>query len=1119
MSEKPFLAAFLAAAHGVHISGAGTKETSYYTSLDNLLDGIGAMLKPKVRCVMQLKSLGAGNPDGGLFTADQFDRKTEAPKNIAAPGRGVLEVKAPGEAVDFTAASVQVAKYWDRYRLVLVTNLRDWLLIGERAGERVALERYTLADTEAAFWSLAAHPLKAQQEQGRAFADFVARGMLQLAPLREPKDLAWLLASYAREAAHRVEKATPTAQKQLDVLRQSLESALGVDFDAKDGQHFFRSTLVQTLFYGVFAAWVLRHQGNASGSFDWRTAAYDLNVPMISALFEQLSQPTKLKALDLTVVLDWAADALNRVDQPTFFKKFEARQSVQYFYEPFLEAFDPALRKQLGVWYTPREIVRYQVERVDHALRTELGIADGLADPQVVVLDPCCGTGAYLVEVLDLISRRLAQQGNAALAGQELKQAAQQRIFGFELLPAPYVVAHLQLGLLLRSLNAPLESHASGGGERVGVFLTNALTGWEPLKAPKTQLLPFPELAAERDAANSVKREQKILVILGNPPYNGYAGVVIGEERELSNAYRKAKTGPQPQGQGLNELYVRFFRMAERQIVEHTGRGIVCYISNSSWLDGLSHTAMRERFLEAFDHIRIDNLHGDKYRTGKLTPHGKPDPSAFSTPQNREGIQVGTAIATLVRRAPPEQAALVEQRDWYGRNKLEDLASAAEALDALAYQPFTPQMALGRTLVGKAASQDYLLWPTLPALFPVSYPGVKTSRDAALVDIDRSSLVSRMTRYFDDAIDSLTLVQEAPVLVSDASRFDSQKTRRELIAKGMATGHVVRYAYRPFDVRWLYWHENTKLLDEKRADYFPQVFPTNHWLLTTGRTRKGIPEPPITTTRLADLNVMDSGLRATPLLVRQVHGSMEGVTSTGDPNLSEQAAGYLKQLKAADDELFFHSLAAMHSAAYREGNAGALRQEWPRIPLPAQLDVLRASAELGREIAVLLDTETPVPGVTSGTPHPCLKSIASVARLDGAPLAASDFALSVGWGSGGKGGVTMPGKGRVENRAASAAEAAGGFGATTHDVYLNANTCWRHVPPDVWNYTLGGYQVLKKWLSYREQSLLGRPLMLDEIKMFTAIARRIAALLSLRERLDANYLAVSSDTMPLEPKS
>ena len=1113
MPDKPFLAAFLAAAHGVHFSGAGTKETSYYTALDNLLDGIGQTLKPRVRCVMQLKSLGAGNPDGGLFTSDQFDRKTEAPKNIAAPARGVVEVKAPGEAVDFTAASAQVAKYWDRYRLVLVTNLRDWLLIGERSGKRVALERYTLADSEPAFWSLAAYAAKAQQEHGQAFADFIARVMLQNAPLGEPKDLAWLLASYAREAAHRVERATPIAQLQLAALKQSLESALGVDFDAKDGEHFFRSTLVQTLFYGVFAAWVLRHQENTIGPFDWKTAAYDLNVPMISALFEQLSQPTKLKALDLTVVLDWAADALNRVDQPTFFKKFEARQSVQYFYEPFLEAFDPLLRKQLGVWYTPREIVRYQVERVDHALRTELGIADGLADPHVVVLDPCCGTGAYLVEVLDLIARRLVAQGNAALAGQELKQAAQQRIFGFELLPAPYVIAHLQLGLQLRNLNAPLPSPTTGGGERVGVFLTNALTGWEPLTAPKTQLLPFPELAAERDAANSVKREQKILVILGNPPYNGYAGVAMGEERDLTNAYRKAKTGPQPQGQGLNELYVRFFRMAERQIVEHTGRGIVCFISNSSWLDGLSHPAMRERFLEAFDHIRIDNLHGDKYRTGKLTPQGDPDPSAFSTAQNREGIRVGTAIATLVRRASPTQETLVQQRDWYGRSKLDDLVVAAGAVGQLLYDGAAPQVSLGRTLVGKAAGADYLAWPTLPELLPTSFPGVITSRDPALVDIDRAKLLARIGRYFDASVDDATLTQEVPTLMADASRFDAKKTRLELSVQGMAAGQLVRYQYRPFDVRWLYWHPHTKLLHEKRPEYLQQVFSGNRWLLTTGRTRKGIAESPIAAVCLADFNVMDSGLRATPLVVRETQGSLDGLASAFYPNVSEHAASYLRRLDATHEDLFFHSLTVMHSATYREANVGGLRQEWPRIPLPTHGDLLRASAELGREIAALLDTETPVLAVTSAAPRAELKMIASVARLDGEPLASIDFALTAGWGSTGQRGVTMPGKGRVETRVASTAEAAGGFGTSTQDVYLNAQACWRHVPTDVWNYTLGGYQVLKKWLSYREQRLLGRPLTLEEVKTFTAIARRITALLLLRDRLDANYLAVSSDTL------
>jgi len=1117
MADPQAFATFLAAVHGVHVSGSGTKETSFYTAIDNLLDGIGDTLKPKVRCVMQLKSLGAGNPDGGLFTADQFDRDIEAPKNPLAPARGVIEVKAPAEAVDFTAASAQVTKYWDRYRLVLVTNLRDWLLIGERDRQRVLLERHTLAPTAEAFWKLAAHPAQVHPQSAATFSDFLARVMLHAAPLSEPKDLAWLLASYAREAAHRIELAPAAAQRQLAVLKQSLEAALGVSFDAKDGAHFFRSTLVQTLFYGVFAAWVLRHQNSAPGRFDWRTAAYDLNVPMISALFEQLSQPTKLKALALTSVLDWAADALNRVDQASFFKKFEARQSVQYFYEPFLEAFDPELRKQLGVWYTPREIVQYQVARVDQALRKELGIADGLADPQVVVLDPCCGTGAYLVEVLDLIEQRFAAQGHAALAGHELKRAMQERIFGFELLPAPYVVAHLQLGLLLQRLNAPLQTHADGSGERVGVYLTNALTGWEPRKEPKTQLLPFPELAAERDAANSIKREQKVLVILGNPPYNGYAGVAIGEERELSDAYRRATTGPQPQGQGLNELYVRFFRMAERQIVEHTGRGIVSFISNSSWLDGLSHPAMRERFLQVFDHIRIDDRQGDKYRTGKLTPAGEPDPSAFSTPQNREGIQVGTAIATLVRRDQATHAAVVAQREWWGRTKLADLAQSSMDLDAPVYHAVVPRSALGWAFGVRATGANYLTWPTLPELLPTSYPGIKTSRDAALVDIDRGALEARMRRYFNPALSDATIAEEMPALMRAASRFDPVATRKELLALGFDSGRILRHAYRPFDVRWLYWHVETKLLDEKRPDYVRRTIDGTFALVSQQKPRRDWSRPQCIAA-IGGLDLMDRGASCFPLQVNDA-GANLGSASNEIPNLSEAAVGYVAELDAAPEDLFFHALAILHSDAYRDANAGALRQDWPRIPLPAKRDVLRASAALGREVAALLDTETPVPGVTSGTLSPALRLIAAPARLDGQPLGVADFALTAGWGHAGQGGVTMPGKGHVHDRAASAEEAAGGLGLATHDIHLNATACWRHVPAPVWNYTLGGYQVLKKWLSYREQPLLGRALSFDEVKAFTSIARRIAALVLLRDRLDTNYAAATTEHTSFRPSS
>ena len=1119
------LADFLIAARHVRDSAGGVDETSYYTALNNLLDEAGALLQPRVRAVMQLRNLGAGNPDGGLFTADQFERNAAAPTDLAAPARGVIEAKPPARAVDDTAASAQIDRYWQRYKLVLVTNLRDWLLIGEREGRRVTLERFTLAATEAEFWALAEHPQAAQTRLGTAFADVLARVLTHAAPLAEPRDLAALLASYAREALHRVDVAGPAAQIQLEALKTSLQDALGAHFTGDQGEHFFRSTLVQTLFYGLFAAWVLRHeQGQgAAARFDWRAAAYDLHVPMMTELFAQLAQPNRLRALQLEPVLDWAADALNRVDAATFFSRFESARSVQYFYEPFLEAFDPALRRELGVWYTPEAIVRYQVARVHHALQTELGLPDGLADPAVVVLDPCCGTGAYLVEVLRQVAEHARAQGRGeALLAHHLKQAACERLFGFELLPAPYVIAHLQIALLLRQLGAPL-----AGAERAGVFLTNALTGWAPPAAPQTHVQHlFPEFDAEREAAEQVKRQRRILVILGNPPYNGYPGVAAEEERELSDAYRRSHHAPQPQGQGLNDLYVRFFRMAERQIAEHSGCGVVCFISNASWLDGLSHSAMRERFLDVFDRIDIDDLHGDKYRTGKLTPAGEPDPSAFSSTHNREGIQVGTAIATLIRRDQPEHpGAQVSLRHWWGRDKLQRLQTASEQAGVpLPYVTQALQVEVGYAIGLQSVHAAYLAWPRLPELFPQSYPGIKTSRDAELVDIDRAALEARLRRYFDSTLSDAAIARELPALMQDSNRFAAAATRAALLPLGYASGRLLRYAYRPFDHRWVYWHAQTKLLDEKRSDLVEQVFEGNLWLFTTGRTRKGIPEPAYLTHLATDLNLQDSGARGIPMLLRDA-STLLGETAPR-PNLSTAARAHLQSLGLQADApasaavLFHHALATLHSPAYRAANAGALRQDWPRLPLPANRALLERSAALGQRVAALLDPDTPVPGVTTGSIDAALLPVAVLRTRHGGALRAEEFALAAEWGRP-QGAIVMPGRGIVDTRCATAEEAACGLleapvaavdaaasvAPAVLDIGLNSGAFWAGLPPAVWDYTLGGYPVLKKWLSYRSAAVLGRGLRLDEIEQFTQTARRIAALLLLAAELDATHAA------------
>jgi len=401
------LETYLTELREIHDSGAATKETSGYGALAKLLDAAGHALKPKVRCLIQLKNSGAGLPDGGLFTPEQLKHTDDqAPLLGLAPARGVIEVKSAAEELSAVADSDQLKRYLSLYGQVLLTNYRDFQLLKRGPGKTAqTLESFHLADSEAAFWAAAAHPRKTADVLGERFSEYLKRVLLHAAPLNNPRDVAFFLASYARDARARVEHAGDLPA--LTAIRAALEQALGMRFEAAKGEHFFRSTLVQTLFYGVFSAWVLWHKEkpHRADAFDWKAAAWTLHVPMIKALFEQVATPTKLGPLGLVEVLDWTAAALNRVDRPAFFEKFLETHAVQYFYEPFLEAFDPELRKELGVWYTPQEIVEYQVARVDAALREELGILNGLADPRVFVLDPCCGTGAYLVEVLRHIYR------------------------------------------------------------------------------------------------------------------------------------------------------------------------------------------------------------------------------------------------------------------------------------------------------------------------------------------------------------------------------------------------------------------------------------------------------------------------------------------------------------------------------------------------------------------------------------------------------------------------------------------------------------------------------------------------------------------------------------------
>jgi hypothetical protein len=1118
---QQILSDYLAEIARIRATRAGTGEISYYGALTGALNAAGERLKPRVFCVPNLRNRGSGFPDMGLFVAARGMPLEDWPE-ARAPERGVVEVDDIPADLSVKSGSAQVRRYLAAYGLVLVTNYRDFVLLGRDArGQPERRESFGFDCADAAAFFTLARGTRRPPGLAARFAEFLERVLLHQAPLARPEDVAFFLASYARDALARVE-----AQASLPAfaeLRNALQEALGLRFEGPKGEHLFRSTLVQTLFYGLFSAWVeVAQEGQAN--FDWRAAGWTLHVPFVDTLFQRIATPQYLKPLGLEEPLSWAAAALNRVDREAFFARFEEADAVRYFYEPFLAAFDPELRTQFGVWYTPREIVRYMVERVDQVLRSELGLADGLADSSVWILDPCCGTGAYLVEVLDRIARTLRAKGEDALVAEDLKQAAMTRVAGFEIMPAPYVIAHWQVGHALRAAGAPLRQE-----ERAAVYLTNALTGWAaPRDGEATGSeqrgirFTYPPLADERDEAARVKQARPILVVLGNPPYNAFAGTSPTEESGLVEPY---KEGLQREWGirkfNLDDLYVRFFRIAERRIAESTGRGIVCFISNHSWLWYPSYVVMRKRLLSEFDRIWVDNLNGSKFETGKVAPNGSPDPSVFSTEANREGIRVGTAVTLLVRRGGGADSHVL-YHDLWGAKKREMLLTNLDAVDFDAtYSEVRPSAANRFVMRHSDVAVDYTSWARLPQLAAQpAIPGLQELRNGVLIDHDRGELARRMRRYFDakETMDSLRADDCGPV--RNMARFDPTKARATLLHREhFSETNLRRYQQRAFEEAWCY-HTNTRpIWNDPRPELAATISVQNPALLSRAYRERPHEGPHmLLTTALPDYHVLRPNCFAITFF-----------QSDQRANLSAAARAWLAALALPDPDSnrdiaalpWHHALAIGYAPAWLAENADGIRQDWPRVPLPDNADLLRASAALGARVAALLDPDTPVPGVCNGSVHPTLATIAAPTKRGGGAMTETDRVLTAGWGHAGKGGAVMPGRGRVVTRdyvpgeAPAQAEAAL-LGARTNDVFLNDDAYWRNIPETVWNFTIGGYQVLKKFLSYREQPLLGRALTTVEVRYVRDVARRLAALRLMAPELDANYRASAAAHRPFD---
>ena len=789
-----------------------TTEETFYPAIRNLL-----------AAVLRVKALPFEVRTG---TSEIRQGSTNRPDFVLADAAlfvGVFgEVKKPNVSIEDIAVSTgrenQIGRYLARTGVVLITNVRSFGLIActpsfERSPNMPVPpdKRETIGVVD--LWAHATGKgarIRVDEPCVAEFVELVTRSVTEYATIADPADLAKILARQARDA----KKALPADLRPVAPLLSDYRQALGLSFDIDDekGDRFFRSSLIQTAFYSLFAAWVLWDRLKEEGPFDLEKAQAHLRIPFLEQLFYDIRHPHYMRKLNLARHLERAVATLGRVDRerfrsrmtfPTVDDENPTVAAITYFYEPFLEAFDPQLREELGVWYTPPEIVRYQVRRIHNLLRTELDRPRGLADPDVVVLDPCCGTGAYLLEVARCIAEDLRREGEESVVGIELLKAFEERIIGFEILTAPFAIAQLQLYILLSELGVEPPT-----GHRFSVFLTNALTGWHDQGDIK---LNFPEMRQEFDASQAVKRTARIIVVLGNPPYDRFTGAAQAEEAELVAHYkgiqlvedrgrdgqtkrdefghRKKKQRGQSllykqfgvRKQLLDDLYVRFYRLAEERIGEAATNGIVSYISNSSFLTGRSHPRMRWSLLSHFQRVWIDNLNGDKFKTGKIIPKGLPDEgtadqSAFTTDNDRRGIKPGTAIVTWLKlrnSADSASATDVRYRDFWGlakwkRDALLASLSDGEPQDNAAlpsYVPIVPTLENRWRLSPHDLEPGYDSWPGLDEWFPVRFQPVNPSRglEGSVIDVDRDSLATRIKTYFEaESFEEVT--QQYPVL-------------------------------------------------------------------------------------------------------------------------------------------------------------------------------------------------------------------------------------------------------------------------------------------------------------------------------------------------------------------
>ncbi|SMD45994.1 hypothetical protein SAMN00777080_4668 [Aquiflexum balticum DSM 16537] len=904
--------------------------------------------------------------------------------------------------------------------------------------------------------------------------------------IKRPKKLAEMMAGKARLLSDVIERALnsdevtqedSTLKEQMNAFKQILIH----DITPKG----FADVYAQTIAYGMFAA---RLHDPSLGTFSRQEAAELIpkSNPFLRKLFGYIAGP------DIDDRIKWIVDSLAEIFLATdvdkilknYGKQTKMEDPIIHFYETFLSEYDPKLRKARGVWYTPQPVVNFIVRAVDEILQREFGLSQGLADTsktkitlnsqtpdkrsttgykqiekevhKVQILDPATGTGTFLAEVIKEIHKKF--QGQQGIWSQYVENHLIPRLNGFELLMASYAMAHLKLDLLLTETGFKPTSN-----QRLRVFLTNSLEEFNK----DTGTLFANWLSAEANEANHIKRDTPVMVVIGNPPYS-VSSTNKGEWIEkLVGDYKKDLN--ERNIQPLSDDYIKFIRFGQH-FIEKNGEGILAYISNNSFIDGLIHRQMRKNLMETFDSIYILDLHGSTKKK-EIAPDGGKDENVFD-------IQSGVSINLFIKKKN-NNSKKISSYDLYGKRDSKYSFLDSNTLMSIKWNNLNPKpLNYLFTKRDYALEEEYKTGISIDHLFSKYSSGVKTHRDHFVIDPNKENLLKRIKEFFDITIDEGSI--RSALNLNDNRDWTLKEARQGYFQNQM----LQSYCYRPFDIQHIYFDQS--LIDFGR----PQIM--NHF---SGKKNLGLIsviqaqaanvqffDCIFITKMIADTNMFRrGGPNIFPLyLYPESSNQLEiGNSPSRKPNLNMEIVqeiangleiGFVPEkteegnvcLAESEDvrpeyrqhfapvDLLDYIYAVLHSPSYREKYKEFLKIDFPRVPYPKDTEVFWKLVSLGSELRKIHLLESPKVSQYR-TQYPVDgDNVVDKPRFENNP--------------------DLPG---FENLA----------GLNLGRVYINPIQYFDHVPEIAWNFYIGGYQPAQKWLKDRK----GRTLDFEDILHYQKI--------------------------------